>query len=296
MIIHEVPTDETLRSQLSNGSVDFPFEIYLDDIHKFRSKSIEWHWHQEVEFVLVLSGAVKCCSETVSYILYEGDGLFINSGAIHRFESEHGSLMATMVFQAELIAPVNSLIYSKYIDGILHSSISILPFQEDNPVVKPILDRIGILYESTKGKQFSVFSAVVQLWESLLEYASVIMQQPPPHEDMLLKARMNKMLQYIHDNYQSRVQLSSIANAANISVSEALRCFQRSIQTTPVRYLIDYRLNSAKLMLISTSDTVAAISSACGFENPSYFCRMFKRKYSITPKGVRMATINYYDT
>ena len=41
MKIHSIPTDDTMRSLLTHGSADFPFEYYLDEINHFYDKSID---------------------------------------------------------------------------------------------------------------------------------------------------------------------------------------------------------------------------------------------------------------
>ena len=78
-----------------------------------------------------------------------------------------------------------------------------------------------------------------------------------------------------------------IAHSANISKSEALRCFHLAIQSTPVNYLIEYRLRWARKALLETDDTVTQIATKVGMENVGYFIRTFKKVYNITPKQFR---------
>ena len=47
------------------------------------------------------------------------------------------------------------------------------------------------------------------------------------------------------------------------------------------------RLNAAAAALRAGDDTVLAIAESCGFENLSYFNRMFKRKFGLTPREYR---------
>ncbi len=50
-----------------------------------------------------------------------------------------------------------------------------------------------------------------------------------------------------------------------------------------IEYLNDYRLTMAERMLRSSDDSVLEIAGKSGFENLSYFNRMFKRKYGCSP-------------
>ncbi|MCI8327048.1 MAG: AraC family transcriptional regulator, partial [Lachnospiraceae bacterium] len=49
MQIYEVETDESLRSILEYGTPEFPFTYYYDEINRYHEKSVEWHWHNELE-------------------------------------------------------------------------------------------------------------------------------------------------------------------------------------------------------------------------------------------------------
>ena len=104
-----------------------------------------------------------------------------------------------------------------------------------------------------------------------------------------MQARMRLMMQYVFTHYKEKITLTDIASSANISKSEALRCFRLSLQTTPVSYLIDYRLNCARQLLESTDDTITEISVSVGIDSISYFVRIFKEKFNMTPKAFRQA-------
>ena len=287
MKIRDIPTDETLRSLLTHGCADFPFEYYLDEINRFQSQSIEWHWHTEVEFSFVLRGNVRCFDEINVYQLSPGDGLFLNSGTLHRFESDNGGAMINMVFAPELIAPQGSLLYKEFIEGILSSACPLIHFRSNVDRHLPVLNAIRALYSATGRSFLAIRNAASLLWEELLEATKDAPAHTPSRVDQLLRARMQKMVHYIQQNHHRPIRLGDIASAANISASEALRCFHASMQTTPVNYLNQYRLECAKRLLLSTSDPVISIAMNTGFENPSYFCRIFKGRYGQSPNRYR---------
>ena len=57
--------------------------------------------------------------------------------------------------------------------------------------------------------------------------------------------------------------------------------------TSFVDYLNDYRLSMASRMLVSSDDKIIDIAAHCGYDNLSYFNRIFKKKYGITPSAYR---------
>lgn len=79
MQITEIRTDETMRELREHGTAAFPFEYYYDDVHAYDKHYIEWHWHDEFEWMIVENGVVDCLLFSEKLRLYQGEGLFINS-------------------------------------------------------------------------------------------------------------------------------------------------------------------------------------------------------------------------
>ena len=52
-------------------------------------------------------------------------------------------------------------------------------------------------------------------------------------------------------------------------------------------YLCDFRLNIAARLLVTTDDSILSISERTGFNNLSYFNRLFKKAYEMTPVQFR---------
>lgn len=79
----------------------------------------------------------------------------------------------------------------------------------------------------------------------------------------------------------------ALAKVGEVSISTALNLFRNVLNTSPVNYLICYRLRKAALLLTNTEKKVSAISIETGFSNTDYFCKTFKRMYSLTPTEYR---------
>ncbi|EKY23488.1 helix-turn-helix domain-containing protein [Clostridium celatum] len=66
-----------------------------------------------------------------------------------------------------------------------------------------------------------------------------------------------------------------------------MRFFKKHIGMTCIQYINNYRLEKASLLLNSTSKPIMDISLEVGFDNLSYFNKLFKNKYNLTPKEFR---------
>lgn len=92
---------------------------------------------------------------------------------------------------------------------------------------------------------------------------------------------------FVKENYQEDISVKDIADHACLSVSALERRFKKYLQRTPKQYLSDVRLEQARRRLLETKDPIGLISLDCGFSNPSYFCRRFKRKFNQSPSECR---------
>jgi AraC-like DNA-binding protein len=109
----------------------------------------------------------------------------------------------------------------------------------------------------------------------------------------LKSSRLEKVFDYIRSNYERDITLSEIAAMVNMPQSSFSRFIKKRTGRTFVESLNDIRLGHAMRMLITTSQTVAEISYKCGFNNLSYFNRLFRRKNGCTPIEFRQ---NYADS
>lgn len=112
----------------------------------------------------------------------------------------------------------------------------------------------------------------------------------PPSKDNL---RIRKMLAYIHKNFADDISLSEISSAADISERESLRCFKKTIQLSPIQYLLKYRImQGAEMLIKNPADSISEIATLCGFDSPSNFAKIFKRFYNCTPREYRNLNTN----
>ena len=96
------------------------------------------------------------------------------------------------------------------------------------------------------------------------------------------------MLEYIQRYYFDDIKLADIAKAADIGERECLRCFQKTIQLSPIQYVLKYRIiRGAEMLLHNPENSISEIATACGFESPSNFSKIFKRFYKCTPREYR---------
>ena len=63
--------------------------------------------------------------------------------------------------------------------------------------------------------------------------------------------------------------------------------FKKETGSNLVKYLTDYRMKKAREMLDESNMKIVDMGKACGYQNQSYFNKLFKNYYGITPKQYR---------
>ena len=288
-----IVTDETLREMKQHGTERFPFQYYHEHFNWNRLETVEWHWHSELEFVEILQGAIECHIGEEIIELREGDTFFINSGVIHKYQAsrvcrEKQCMFSDILFLPEIIAPNFSLIYEKYVRPIVLYGKPFLVMRQTQAWEEPVQNLyhhiVNVCLDEEDLTELRIQAGVSELWTRLFHYLYREESEQQENKNILAQARLRKMMQFIWDHFHEKITLDDIAASANISKSAALRCFRSGMQTSPVGYLNNFRLNRAKELLLTSHSTVSEIAVSVGFDNVGYFDRVFRRTFGLTPK------------
>ena len=106
-------------------------------------------------------------------------------------------------------------------------------------------------------------------------------------DDSSESRRIQKVINYLHENYQKEIRLIDVAKHVNMSEVSFSRFMKKRTGKNYIEYLNDLRLGIASRHLVDTTKTIAEISYECGFNNLSNFNRIFKKRKGVTPKEFR---------
>jgi AraC family transcriptional regulator len=103
----------------------------------------------------------------------------------------------------------------------------------------------------------------------------------------LTHSQWQQVSNYINTHLDRDLSLSQIASIINISPTYFASLFKRATGTSPHQYVIQQRVEQAKVMLSKTDLAIADIALQVGFSSQSHLTQQFKRLTGVTPRQVR---------
>ena len=247
-----------------------------------------YHWHKDLQFVYVLSGNVCIKTLEKEEYLSAGEGAFINSNVVHIINTVSDCDYKCFIFPEYLVSFYTDSPVMKMTQSVTtNTSISLVRLSKEKswcPEALKILKKLVQLENSkTTFYHCEVLANISMLWVIILKNLNISEFLPANNETI----RVRKILAFIETHYAEEISLARLAESADISTSEALRCFKLTLQTTPYRYLMDFRLAKAENLLKDTNLPISQIASLTGFSQQAYFGKCFREKMNCSPREYR---------
>lgn len=303
MIAKPLQLNENLEELIPRPDETFPVWAFYESFDLHEGGRVPWHWHPDVEITWILQGSIRLCTNNQTITLHAGDGAFINANALHYKELLPGTVPTALdlLFDPLLISGSHRSVYEqKYITPILTCrDLEVMPLTPSVTNQRTLLEHVRNAYDAADrglpGYEFTVRNHLSDAWFLLFQESETLLHSKPVIADHR-EERIKKMLLYIQQHFQEKLSLEQIADAANISSRECLRCFNQSLNTTPFTYLLEYRIRQAADELKHTGHAVTDIAYACGFSNTSYFGKTFRKFMNCSPSEYRSLYQNRSET
>ncbi|MCI9578206.1 MAG: AraC family transcriptional regulator [Oscillibacter sp.] len=285
-------TDGRNRELVRHGAPPFPLACYWHDGETVNR--VPWHWHEELETVLVKAGRAVVFVEGERRELGPGEGCFIAAGALHnaRREGEEPMDLHSMVFHPRLVGGgVESVFWQNYLQPLLAEGANrCVWLSEGVPWEREALEAMEAAWracgEEPPGFEFLAREGLSRLVFLLSAHRPAV-KKGPSEKALRDGERIKAMLRFVQEHYHEELTAARIAGSAALSESECLRCFRSMVGTTPMQYVKQFRVQRAAELLESTEEKVAAVGAACGFQEMSYFARTFRALKGKPPSRYR---------
>lgn len=256
------------------------------------------HWHDEMEFVYIKKGRGLVSVNFSPYEVAAGDMIIICPGQLHTIEQvRHESMeYENIIFPLTLLGSRQpDACWEQYISPVIRRQVSLptqlTPARNDYRSVVGCIDEIDEIrrtfpvgYELLiKGKLFELFFHLYSGNAVLASGASGA--SSGTQQRSLDKTR--QILKIVEEHYNEKISIKEMAKACGFSQSHFMKFFKSTIGLPFTAYLNDYRLTMASRLLLSSEDSILTIAGDTGFDNLSYFNRIFKQRFGMTPREFR---------
>lgn len=99
--------------------------------------------------------------------------------------------------------------------------------------------------------------------------------------------RIKLALEYLNENITEPISIETLASEACLSRDHFIKLFKQELGCTPGQFIIDKKLIKAQLMLATENTSIKDIAYSLGYDDYSYFSRLFRKHTSMTPQNYR---------
>lgn len=276
-------------------SLDFPYNTYLCSI-PLDFASVPLHWHDEIELISIKKGHGAISVDFQTHLLSAGDIIFILPGQLHTIQQHEDSVMEyeNIIFKKELLfSGKYDLCADAFITPLLHNPqrgiTFITPTTHGYSQFSNLISQIdGLSAARPEGYQLAIKGCLFQFFFQLI----VTKKKSDSICSIKTKSleKLKTILKYVEIHYNEPITVDKMAALSFYSKSHFMKFFKTHIGTGFIEYLNDYRMTMAARLLITNDISVLETAVQTGFDNLSYFHRLFKRKYGQTPQKYRKST------
>jgi AraC-like DNA-binding protein len=251
--------------------------------------------HQYFEILYLCSGTADCHIQDRLLPFNEGDLAIIGSTLYHRIECRSSSpvTIAALFFEPDLIRCDGSSDSVEYVTPFFLQDSEfphIVPAKTGIPrqVLEMMMCIRSELPASSPIARLAVktYLKMILVW-LVKQYASYTGSVETFQRQQSALERLLPLFRYLGENYGDAIQIHEAARLCGMSESHFMSFFKRVTGRSFMKYLNQYRVERAQLLLATTDEPMTSISQETGFCDQSYFGMMFRKLVGMTPAAYR---------
>lgn len=141
---------------------------------------------------------------------------------------------------------------------------------------------------------YNKFYNVIPSLKSLPELQKLELEMVDTYINMLIKDVevkdnfvINKILKHLHLNIESKISLAKLSHDLNLSQGYISVCFKKHMGISIMKYAKKIRIDRAKVLLLTTDNSILDIGLTLGFHDQSHFYKVFKEFTGVSPSKYR---------
>jgi AraC-like DNA-binding protein len=278
-----------LKENKQHGSLLFHLAIYDNDE---TYPDMPTHWHDEFEVLYGIKGNTEVRIGEDVFIIEEGQVIIIPSKYIHSSNSFNKPFFFhAIVFNPDMLASIlPDACKMNYIDPIIEHRINYTlhltgKVDWEKHIILYVKNIIRYYYEKPMGYELGIKGALNNIFFELISNNQV--RRKPDRKKKSELERLKNTIIYIQNNYSNKISVTKMADKCNMSSYYFCRFFKKVIGMSPFDYLNNYRIQEAAKLLKETNSSITVIAYEVGFNDSSYFSKIFHKYKRCTPSEYR---------
>lgn len=238
---------------------------------------------------------------TQKVVLHQGFAGFINTNVMHMrkvLDPNDDVVQLIHIFEPRLIASPGSRIEQRYVLPILTTpATEVMIFSPEQPSHQTVIEKIRdafTLSNNEFGYEISLRNALSEIWMETFRLFRQTHESTNRTSALRADEKLKLMITFIYENFQNKIQITDIAQAAFLSERECFRLFRQTLDCSPMEYLKNYRIQKAcEILRTQPEYNISQIAYSCGFPNVSYFSWVFKKLFALSPSEYRSKKSEY---
>lgn len=282
---------ENYQEKKSHAKAEFPYNIYPCTI-PLDFPQVPLHWHDEMEIIYVKKGQGIITVDLHPYEVSGGSLVFVIPGQLHAIQQAESHRMEyeNIIFRLDMLMTQSPDIcgvdfFTPLIERRIDLVTHLTPDMEHYDEIVRYLDEADLICMSCpRGYQLLIKSTLFGLFFSLFSNFS---RKKSATKDYASFDKIKFIIKYVEQHYGEKITIADMAEKSGFSESHFMKYFKNTMGISFTVYLNDYRLTMASRLLLTSDSSILNIAEEVGIENPSYFNRIFKRRFGMTPSVYR---------
>ncbi|WP_133257578.1 AraC family transcriptional regulator [Paenibacillus montanisoli] len=282
-----------MRENRRHGSPGVPVGLYRME-RAAGDPILDNHWHEEAEFLAVESGEAVFQIGLSTYEVRAGEVLFIPGGELHGGYALNGAACtyAALVFDMEWLLSHGDSATLQVLEPIRRGRLLPEPHAvKDTELASALyshLERLlSLEHSDDPAKPLRLKAGLYELFAEYVSRDAFSRSEPRSPLDAHTQERLKAVLTYIDTHYARKLTIKELAHEAGMSEGHFTRVFKSFMRKTPVEYINLLRIRIAAALLAERKTSVGEAALETGFDNFSYFCKIFRTVYQCTPSEYR---------
>lgn len=240
------------------------------------------HNHDEIELLMIDKGSSHVRVGSREYLCNDGDMVLIDPLYVHSVsvDPEHEYKHRCICFEASLITDTD--IANRLNDGSLHLP-ALMKNGENTELLQLANSLFFALEHEKKTIELEARAYVSLMIAHLIDRGLLTQHESEARSDLFCAS----VLDYIHEHYRESVSSKDASSAMSFDQSYFCRRFRKSFGMSFSSYLNMYRVSISRRLLEDKRKSIAEVAQECGFTDPLYFARCFKRHVEMLPSQYR---------